>query len=49
MSSYTTVANNGGKLKLVNLPDRVRDILMITQLITVFETYDIEQEAINSF
>ncbi|MFE6925122.1 STAS domain-containing protein [Nocardia sp. NPDC057663] len=49
VASYTTVTNNGGTLKLVSLPDRVRDILMITQLITVFETYDIEQEAINSF
>ncbi|MGW6423571.1 STAS domain-containing protein [Nocardia sp. NPDC055053] len=49
VSSYTTITNNGGKLKLVNLPDRVRDILMITQLITVFDTYDIEQDAINSF
>ncbi|MFD4431818.1 STAS domain-containing protein [Nocardia sp. NPDC058497] len=49
VSSYTTLTNSGGKLKLVNLPDRVQDLLMITQLNTVFDTYDIEQEAIRSF
>ena len=49
VSAYTTVTNRGGKLKLVNLPSKVNDILQITQLITVFEVYDTEQEAMESF
>lgn len=49
IGSYTTVSNRGGKLKLLNLPSKVQDILLITQLITVFDTYDNEQEAVDSF
>lgn len=49
VSAYTTVTNRGGKLKLVNLPPKVNDILQITQLITVFEVHDDEGEAIASF
>ena len=49
VSAYTPVTNRGGKLKLVNLPSKVNDILQITQLITVFEVYDSEQEALESF
>ncbi len=49
VSAFTTVTNRGGKLKLVNLPPKVNDILQITQLITVFETFDNLDEAIASF
>ncbi|MGW4895439.1 STAS domain-containing protein [Kitasatospora sp. NPDC004240] len=49
VSSYTAVSNQGGRLKLVNLPPKVNDILAITQLITIFETYDSESEAVASF
>ena len=49
VSTYTTVTNRGGKLKLVNLPAKVSDILQITQLITVFEVFDDEDEAVKSF
>jgi anti-sigma B factor antagonist len=49
VSAYTRVNNRGGKLKLENLPPKVTDILMITQLITVFEVYDNEEEAVASF
>lgn len=49
VSSYTTVTNRGGKLKLLNLPPKVSDILQITQLITVFEVHDDEDEAVRSF
>ena len=49
VSSYTTVTNRGGKLKLVNLPPKVADILQITQLITVFDVYESEEEALDSF
>ena len=49
VSAYTTTTSRGGKLKLFNLPAKVTDILMITQLITVFEVFDSEQEAVESF
>jgi anti-sigma B factor antagonist len=49
VSAYTTATNRGAKLKLVNLPPKVADILHITQLITVFETFDNEDEAVASF
>jgi anti-sigma B factor antagonist len=49
VSSYTTAAGRQAKLKLVNLPPKVQDVLTITQLITVFDTYDTEDEAIRSF
>ncbi|MCB1033233.1 MAG: STAS domain-containing protein [Acidobacteria bacterium] len=49
VSSFTTVTNRGGKLKLLNLPSRVADVLQITQLITVFEVFDDEEEAVASF
>ncbi|MDH2393303.1 STAS domain-containing protein [Streptomyces sp. HNM0663] len=49
VSSYTHVANGGGKLKLVNLPPKITDILQVTQLISVFEVFDDEEEALASF
>ena len=49
VSAYTTATNRGIRLKLVNLPDKVADILTITQLITVFDVYDNEEEAIAAF
>jgi anti-sigma B factor antagonist len=49
VSSYTTAAGRAAKLKLVNLPPKVQDVLTITQLITVFDTFDTEDEAIRSF
>jgi anti-sigma B factor antagonist len=49
ISSYTTTKREGGQLKLVNLTKRIQDLLAITKLITVFDTYDTEQEAIESF
>jgi len=49
VSTYTTVTNRGGKLKLLNLPSKVAGILQITQLITVFEVFEDEEEAIRSF
>ncbi len=49
VSAFTTVTNRGGKLKLVNLPPKVNDILQITQLITVFEVFDNMNEAVASF
>jgi len=47
--TYTTVSRQGGQLKLVNLTKRITDLLSITKLLTVFETFDVEQDALNSF
>jgi len=49
VSAFTTIGNRGGKLKLLNIAPIVADILQITQLITVFEVFDSEEEAIASF
>jgi len=49
VSAYTTATNRGAKLKLFNLPAKVTDILTITQLITVFDVFDSEDEAVRSF
>src|SRR5215510_14598264 len=47
--TYTTVSRQGGNLKLINLTKRIQDLLAITKLLTVFETYDTESEAVQSF
>jgi anti-sigma B factor antagonist len=47
--TYTTVSRQGGSLKLLNLTKRITDLLSITKLLTVFETFDSEQDAIRSF
>ena len=49
VSSYTTTNNNGGQLKLLNLTKKIQDLLMITKLLTVFETFDSEDTAVASF
>jgi anti-sigma B factor antagonist len=49
VGSYTTVTNKGGKLKLLHLPAKLNELLHVTQLITVFEVYENEQEAVASF
>ena len=47
--TYTTVSRQGGSLKLLNLTKRITDLLSITKLLTVFETFDAESEAVQSF
>jgi anti-sigma B factor antagonist len=47
--TYTTVTRNEGKLKLLGLPPKILDLLSITRLLTVFETYASEDEAVRSF
>ena len=47
--TYTTVSRQGGKLKLLNLTKRIQDLLSITKLLTVFEVYETEAEAVASF
>ncbi|OLC46637.1 MAG: anti-anti-sigma factor [Acidobacteria bacterium 13_1_40CM_65_14] len=49
VQSYTTVTNQGGALKLVNMTKRIHDLLAITKLLTVFDTYDNEAEGVTSF
>lgn len=49
VSGFTTVTNHGGNLKLVGLTKRVKDLLQITKLYTVFEVFDDEAQAVRSF
>jgi anti-sigma B factor antagonist len=49
ISCYTTSKREGGQLRLVNLTKKVKDLLTITKLITIFEPYESEKEALESF
>ncbi len=49
VSSYTTVKNQGGELKLLHLTKKVHDLLQITKLYTVFDVHSDEQTALRSF
>jgi anti-sigma B factor antagonist len=47
--TFTTVSRQGGSLKLLNLTKRITDLLAITKLLTVFETFESEADAVKSF
>jgi anti-sigma B factor antagonist len=49
VSSQITVNDKGGRIKLLNLGDKLRELLKITKLLTVFEVYECESEALDSF
>lgn len=49
IANYTTVSRDGGQLKLLNLTDKIQNLLVITKLLTVFDSYDNETDALNSF
>lgn len=49
VSSFTAINKDGGQLKLLNLTQKLQDLLAITKLLTVFDVYDSESEALNSF
>jgi anti-sigma B factor antagonist len=49
IANYTTVSRQGGQLKLLKLTDRVQNLLVITKLLTVFDAYEDEAEALKSF
>jgi anti-sigma B factor antagonist len=49
VSGFTTVTNAGGQVKLLNLTKRVKDLLQITKLYTVFEVFEDEATAVRSF
>ena len=47
--TYTSISRQGGRLKLLNVSKRIQDLLVITKLITIFDSYDGEDEAVKSF
>ncbi len=47
--TYTSISRQGGKLKLLNVSKRIQDLLVITKLITIFDSYDNENDAVKSF
>ena len=49
VSSYTAINKDGGQLKLLSLTQKLQDLLTITKLLTVFDAYDTEAEALNDF
>ena len=49
VAGYTTLQKNGGELKILRLTERVHELMMITKLLTVFDVFDNEDEAVNSF
>ena len=49
VSGFTTMSNAGGAVKLLNVKERVQSILMVTKLLTVFESFYNEEEAVASF
>ncbi len=49
VAAFTTVTNRGGKLRVYNIPPKVSDILHITQLVTVLDIFEDEDEAVASF
>jgi anti-sigma B factor antagonist len=49
VSSFTTVTNQGGQLKLLNLTKKIQELLAITKLLTVFQVYTDEKAALASF
>lgn len=46
---YATTKHHGGSLKIVNLTKRLKDLLVVSKLLTVFDSYDSESEALSSF
>jgi anti-sigma B factor antagonist len=49
IGSYATITSRGGQMKLLNLQKKVKDLMQITKLMTVFESYTDEAEALRSF
>jgi anti-sigma B factor antagonist len=49
LAARTTVVNRGGNLKLLRLPPAMHDLLQMTQLLTLFDVFDDEEEAVSSF
>lgn len=49
IANYTTISRDGGQLKLLNLTEKIQNLLVITKLLTVFDSFEDEGVALNSF
>jgi anti-sigma B factor antagonist len=49
VGAYTTMTREGGSLKLANITKKLQDLLSITKLLTVFDTFESEDEALRSY
>lgn len=49
IAGYIAIRKQGGQVKLLNLTQRIHELMMLTKLLTVFDTYENESEAVNSF
>ena len=49
VGGFVSIQKNNGELKLLNLTDRINELMMITKLLTVFDVYSNEEEAVSSF
>jgi anti-sigma B factor antagonist len=49
VAGFSTLQKNGGELKILKLAGRVRELMVITKLLTVFDVFENEQEAVDSF
>ena len=49
VQAYATLSKNGGALKLLNATKRIKDLLSITKLLTIFQTFDNEADGVKSF
>ena len=49
VSSFSSVSRDGGQLKLLNLTQKIQDLLAITKLLTVFDVYEDESSAVSAF
>lgn len=47
--TYTSISRQGGKMKLLNVSKRIYDLLVITKLVTIFDSYESEEDAVRSF
>ena len=49
IANYTSISKEGGQLKLLSLTDKIQNLLVITKLLTVFDVYENETDALNSY
>ncbi|MGB9179817.1 MAG: STAS domain-containing protein [Pyrinomonadaceae bacterium] len=49
IANYTSITKEGGQLKLLSLTEKIQNLLVITKLLTVFDVYETEPEALNSY
>jgi anti-sigma B factor antagonist len=49
VSGYVSVKKNGGEVKLLHLTDNIYELMVLTKLLTIFDAYETEQEAVSRF